>query len=256
MTTNHKPFTMCVTIPLDGKPQVVDTCPEVLTFANSMIPAHVKGKIISWEVVSGKVKFNVTHYSQELAHALKTHVLHMLPEILPSSPNYSYTPKGCDNGTNVVALGCTGKSQLLVQGDCLQSPPEGVRLMDFRSSIGVYDKSTPHGTSNRHPTVQAFRLHSHSIPNPPSMTENLVKTLSLEYKQAVSAELKGYLSKANDLMYAMQAHFKELHDIRMSGEAIPHDVEQDYFKYRHELHCQRNEALSSAEVLTKLLAVL
>ena len=26
---------------------------------------------------------------------------------VPSSPNYSYTPKGCDNGTNVVALGCT-----------------------------------------------------------------------------------------------------------------------------------------------------
>jgi hypothetical protein len=185
MTTKHNPFTMCVTIPLVGKLQVVDTCPEVLTFANSMIPAHVKGKIISWEVVSGKVKFNVTHYSQELAHALKTHVLHILPE-----------------------------------------------------------------------TLQAFRLHSHSIPNPPSMTENLVKTQSLGYKQAVSAELKGYLSKANDLMYAMQAHFKELHDIHMSGEAIPHAVEQDYFEYRHELHCQRNEALSSAEVLTKLLAVL
>jgi hypothetical protein len=33
----------------------------------------------------------------------------------------------------------TDKSQLLVH-------PEGVRLMDFRSSIGVYDKSTPHGT--------------------------------------------------------------------------------------------------------------
>ena len=33
----------------------------------------------------------------------------------------------------------TVKSQLLVH-------PEGVRLMDFRSSIGVYDKSTPHGT--------------------------------------------------------------------------------------------------------------
>ena len=27
--------------------------------------------------------------------------------LLPSRPNYSYTPKGCDNGTNVVALGCT-----------------------------------------------------------------------------------------------------------------------------------------------------
>jgi hypothetical protein len=26
---------------------------------------------------------------------------------VPSSPNYSYTPKGCDNGTNVVALECT-----------------------------------------------------------------------------------------------------------------------------------------------------
>ena len=26
---------------------------------------------------------------------------------VPSSPNYSYTPKGCNNGTNVVALGCT-----------------------------------------------------------------------------------------------------------------------------------------------------
>jgi hypothetical protein len=34
----------------------------------------------------------------------------------------------------------TVKSQLLVH-------PEGVRLMDFRSSIGVYDKSTPHGTA-------------------------------------------------------------------------------------------------------------
>ena len=84
---------------------------------------------------------------------------------LPSSPNYSYTPppfcsllageareKGrCDNGTNVVALGCTINRHptVLVQGDCSQSPtnhPEGVRLMDFRSSIGVDDKSTPHGT--------------------------------------------------------------------------------------------------------------
>jgi histone acetyltransferase (RNA polymerase elongator complex component) len=35
-------------------------------------------------------------------------------------------------------VGSTGKSQLLVH-------PEGVRLMDFRSSIGVYDKSAPHG---------------------------------------------------------------------------------------------------------------
>jgi hypothetical protein len=34
----------------------------------------------------------------------------------------------------------TDKSQLLVH-------PEGVRLMDFRSSIEVYDKSTPHGTN-------------------------------------------------------------------------------------------------------------
>jgi hypothetical protein len=30
-----------------------------------------------------------------------------IDKILPSSPNYSYTPTGCNNGTNVVALGCT-----------------------------------------------------------------------------------------------------------------------------------------------------
>jgi hypothetical protein len=38
------------------------------------------------------------------------------PELqLPSSPNYSYTPLGCDNGSNVVALGW-------LVGDCKQSP--------------------------------------------------------------------------------------------------------------------------------------
>ena len=53
-----------------------------------------------------------------------------------------------DSGRPIIATiqQDTGKSQLLIQGDCLQSPPEGVRLMDFRSSIGVYDKSAPHGT--------------------------------------------------------------------------------------------------------------
>ena len=60
-----------------------------------------------------------------------------------------------DSGRPIIATiqQGTGKSQLLVQGDCLQSSPEGVQLMDFRSSIGrglqaipLYDKSAPHGT--------------------------------------------------------------------------------------------------------------
>ena len=65
---------------------------------------------------------------QEIIMDPACYPIHKYDDNLPSSPNYSYKgiasnprPKGCDNGTNVVALG----------GDCLQSPC----------------------TINRHPTV-------------------------------------------------------------------------------------------------------
>jgi hypothetical protein len=45
----------------------------------------------------------------------------------------------------------TAESQLIVH-------PEGVRLMDSRSSIGVYDKSAPHGTQ-----FTNFTVHMHGL---------------------------------------------------------------------------------------------
>jgi hypothetical protein len=70
----------------------------------------------------------------------------------------------------------TAESQLLV-------PPRGVRVMDSRSSIGVYDKSAPHGTK------EDFKLdaisHSYdialSILNMPSISETSVLGIDMLY---------------------------------------------------------------------------
>jgi hypothetical protein len=61
---------------------------------------------------------------------------------VPSSPNYSYTPKGCDNGTNVVALGCTiNRHPTVHDGQCKGIVDDNGEILDEGFEVNPGDNN-------------------------------------------------------------------------------------------------------------------